>query len=58
MRKRLPDKLPKKKPSDCLQCEHCKELTWFNRIVCDRAMVPVENCLTRKIECVKWKQKK
>lgn len=40
--------------SDCRKCIHYQQ--WKFRLVdCRLSVVPVENCLDRKIECVKFK---
>lgn len=44
--------------SDCLQCVNCLDVTPYNRIICQTAIPPVENCKDRKIRCIRFKQKK
>ena len=42
--------------SDCRQCVHYQP--WkFGLVDCRLSVVPVENCLDRKLECVKFKIK-
>lgn len=40
--------------SNCLECINFMGLTYYNRIECKSALVPVENCKDRKIECVRF----
>lgn len=44
--------------SNCLECIDCLGITSYNRIECKSALVPVENCKDRKIECVRFVPKK
>lgn len=43
--------------SDCLECVDCLGVTYYNRIDCKSAIIPVENCKDRKIACVRFVQK-
>lgn len=42
--------------SDCRECIHYR-LWKYGLVDCEVSVVPVENCLDRKIECLKFKIK-